>query len=222
MYADRYAKTGIKPGSLSVAIGLNGAILAALIFSAPEIIKIPDGRIKIWDVAPDVEPPPPVPVDPVKPEVDTKVIQPTPQDRIVAPDPVVLTGATTTDFATKTTIDPIAPPGTGGMGTIIEPVHIPTLTGATRDSRYANAFQPTYPAAERRAGNEGRVVVRVLIGTDGRVKQVEKVSAASDAFFEVTERQALNKWRFKPATRDGVPQESWQILSVSFRLNEDG
>ncbi|MGY4394968.1 protein TonB [Sphingomonas sp. UYAg733] len=222
MYADRYGKTGIKPGSLSVAIGLNGAILAALIFSAPEITK----KIETVLTTTNIPIPPPPPLEPIKPKVDPKVepkqIRPTPRDQIVAPDPVVLTGAATTDFVTKTTIDPIAPPGTGGMGTIVEPIRLPTLTDATRDSRYANAFQPTYPAAERRAGNEGRVVVRVLIGTDGRVKQVEKVSAASDAFFEVTERQALNKWRFKPAARDGVPQESWQILSVSFRLDEDG
>ncbi len=219
MYADRYAKTGIKPGSLSVAIGLNGAILAALIFSAPEIIKIPTPHIDIFDVKEAPPPPPEVKID----KVDPKPNQQAPIERPVAPEQVIPT-TSTTDFTTTTTTEPPPIPGAGGTGTstIIEPVRLPTLTGATRDSRYANAFQPTYPAAERRAGNEGRVVVRVLIGTDGRVKQVEKVSAASDAFFEVTERQALNKWRFKPATRDGVPQESWQILSVSFRLDEDG
>ncbi|RYE01614.1 MAG: TonB family protein, partial [Sphingomonadales bacterium] len=62
------------------------------------------------------------------------------------------------------------------------------------------------------------VSVRVLIGTDGRVKAVEQVSATSTAFFEATKRQALGKWRFKPATRGGVPQESWKTMSVRFEL----
>jgi protein TonB len=65
------------------------------------------------------------------------------------------------------------------------------------------------------------VVVRELVGTDGRVKQVQKVSAASDDFFAVTERRALDKWRFKPGTRDGVPIEAWQTVSLSFVLNDE-
>ena len=222
MYADRYGKTGIKPGSLSVAIGLNGAILAALIFSAPEIITHVDPIFEGRNI-PLPDPPPIEPIKKIEPKIEPKLTQPV-IERPFIPDTIMPRSADMTELVGTTSLDPGVPEGTAtGTGTApYVPVHIPTLTGATRDSRYANAFQPIYPPAERRAGNEGRVVVRVLIGTDGRVKQVEKVSAASDAFFEVTERQAMNKWRFKPATRDGVPQESWQILSVSFRLDEDG
>jgi len=50
------------------------------------------------------------------------------------------------------------------------------------------------------------------------VKAVEQVSATSNAFFEATRRQALAKWRFKPATRGGIPQESWKTMSVRFEL----
>jgi protein TonB len=79
----------------------------------------------------------------------------------------------------------------------------------------------TRPASgERRAEREGRVTVRVLIGEDGRVKQVELVSAASEAFFAATREQALAKWRFTPATKDGIPQEAWRTMSVSFVLND--
>ena len=62
------------------------------------------------------------------------------------------------------------------------------------------------------------VKIRVLIGVDGRVKAAESVSATSDAFFEATRRQALSKWRFKPATRGGIPQESWKTMSVRFEI----
>ena len=89
------------------------------------------------------------------------------------------------------------------------------------DPRYAGLFQPPYPPAEERAGTTGRVVVRVLIAVDGRVKQVERVLASSDAFYRVTEQRALSKWRFTPGTRDGVPVEAWRTMTVTFVLPED-
>jgi protein TonB len=67
---------------------------------------------------------------------------------------------------------------------------------------------------ERRAGREGHVV-RVLIGVDGRVKQVERVSATSGAFFAATRAQAFAKWRFTPATRGDAPVEQWKQMRVS-------
>src|SRR3546814_10368877 len=77
----------------------------------------------------------------------------------------------------------------------------PKLVLADIDPRFAGAFQPDYPAREQRGGIEGAVKIRVLIGTDGRVKAVELVSADSPAFFEATKRRALAKWRFTPADR---------------------
>lgn len=82
----------------------------------------------------------------------------------------------------------------------------------------SSELQPPYPASEQRAENEGSVTVRILIGTDGRVKSVEKVRGASDAFFRATEQQALRHWRFKPATVDGRPVESRKVMTVHFRL----
>ena len=94
------------------------------------------------------------------------------------------------------------------------------IVGASYDPRFANALQPPYPASEIRGGNSGRVVIRVLIGADGRVKQVERIAAASDAFFAAAEKQALTKWRFKPATSDGTPIEQWKTMSLRFELQE--
>jgi protein TonB len=82
----------------------------------------------------------------------------------------------------------------------------------------SSELQPPYPASEERAENEGSVTVRILIGTDGRVKSVEKVRGANDAFFRATEQQALRHWRFRPATVDGRPVESRKTITVHFRL----
>jgi protein TonB len=44
------------------------------------------------------------------------------------------------------------------------------------------------------------------------------VSATSDAFWQATQRHALSRWRFKPATVDGRPVESSKVLSIRFQL----
>ena len=46
--------------------------------------------------------------------------------------------------------------------------------------------------------------LRILVGTDGRVRQVQILNATDPDFARATEKQALKAWRFKPATRDGV------------------
>ena len=101
--------------------------------------------------------------------------------------------------------DPPAPP-------------MPKLVLAQLDQRHLANFQPDYPAREQREGIEGVARVRVLIGSDGKVKQVELVSTDSPGFFDATKRRALAKWRFKPATRGGVAEESWKEMTVRFEI----
>jgi len=108
--------------------------------------------------------------------------------------------------------------GTGSPVTVATP--LPVLVNASVDPRYRADFQPDYPAFERNQGRDGIVVVRVLVGANGRVAAVEQVSATSDAFFDATKRRALSKWRFRPATRDGVAVESWREMTVRFNMED--
>jgi protein TonB len=80
-------------------------------------------------------------------------------------------------------------------------------------------LQPPYPASEQRMDREGRVVIRVTIGPDGRVTGTDKVSATSDAFYQATARHARARWRFSPARVDGQPVESTSTMTVVFRLD---
>lgn len=94
----------------------------------------------------------------------------------------------------------------------------PVLVEAGIDPRALAAFQPDYPASMIRQGVEGTVTVRVAIGADGRVTGVERLAASDEAFWIATQRHALRKWRFRPATRDGEPVASSKVLTVHFRL----
>ena len=218
MYADRNARrTRFNPAGLTAAIAINAAFVAALMFSVPTLIapREPDKPLTSY----------PVPLDPPPPpeKIEKPDVQPTrPAQHISAPIPKVATNPNS-DFTAIT--DPPLPvgPSTGtdtGVTVVEPPLPPPPMTfiEPAVDARYARDFQPIYPAAERRAEREGRVSIRVLIGIDGRVKEARRIAATSDAFWQVTLDRALSKWRFKPATRGGIPVEAWRTMSLTFVL----
>ena len=91
---------------------------------------------------------------------------------------------------------------------------------AQLDPRYAGDLQPPYPERERTAGRGGVVRIRLTIAPNGRVTAVERLAATSDAFWRVTERQVLNRWRFRPATLDGRPVQGTKVMTVNFRIED--
>lgn len=114
--------------------------------------------------------------------------------------------------------------GSGGIGNDFhfDPIKIapdPVMIGASLNRRYAGDFQPAYPVGQLRREREGEVSVRVLIGTDGRVKDIELIDSPHEDFWTATRKQALGKWRFTAATKDGKPVESWMTLKVRFEIN---
>lgn len=222
-----YAASGYQPRkpravSLGAAFLINGAIIVGMIYSAPDVIK---GVTKTFPIInyEDPLPPPPTPETPKEqPKTEQKTAtQPLP----TVPDPIVPTQAERTIEGTNVIPDqpplPTKPVDTGPISQPeprVEPA--PPLIGAVRDKRYAEDFQPAYPAARLRSQEDGKVTVKVLVGTNGRVKAIEQLSATGSDFFEATKRQALSKWRFKPATRGGVAEESWMTLTVTFRIQD--
>ena len=226
METTRYAAgKGARPASLALSGALAALAVAGIVFAGPKITDTIRNTGPILGypvpVEPDPPPPPPKPLpkahpnpnpaprhDPVSVQPEVEVWTP-PTGPVLAPgDPV--------------SVDPTPGTGTpGGTGTAIDPPTPPALIEPVADPRYAGDFQPLYPADERRLGHEGLVIVNVLVGTDGRVKQVERISAPSDAFFEVTRRQALSRWRFRPGTRGGEPVERWRRMRVNFVLTDE-
>jgi len=88
------------------------------------------------------------------------------------------------------------------------------------DPRFARDLQPPYPPSEERGENEGNVRIQVTIAPSGRVIAVRRLAATSEAFWRATERQALDRWRFRPATLDGRPVEGVKVMTVHFRLRD--
>ena len=212
------------PTGLGLVLLLHGAAIAGVVMiKGPEFLP-PTGPL-ITTFVPT--PPVPPPVDPPPPTERENIRLPAPStpyvpDTIVDPPPTgeTLASGPRTDIWDSRPATSDSGTGGGGTGTIpVErPRPAPVRTDALFDSR-SSEQQPPYPVAELRAEREGSVRVQVRIGTDGRVKAISRVSATSDAFWRATERHALARWRFRPATEDGRPVESSKTLTVHFRLN---
>jgi protein TonB len=211
------------PGGLALVIALHAAVLSAVMLAKNEYIRIKEPPIVVTPI-PDTPEPPPTP----EPEPDRQAPKQKSEIRYVPPevpaprrDDVVLGERTDTpvifDSGPIGIAEPKVPDPVPLPPPPPQPVPEPVRVEARLDPR--SELQPPYPASEQRAENEGVVTVRIVIGADGRVKQVEKVKATSDAFFRATEQQALRHWRYKPATLDGKPIESRTTVTVRFRLD---
>jgi protein TonB len=203
-YLDR-SVSNVSPGRVAIIVALHGAAIAALMLAKPEVIPHVDWKtLTIDPIAADPPPPPEILPPPPKEEVRKQTADPLP--------PIVPTGNWQDE-------PPYIPStgDTGGATTVTPPPFTPPLTVNARFLKGIE-IQPDYPTSLARQEIEGYATVRVLIGTDGRVRDVQQVSTTDPEFFRATQRQALRYWRFKPATRDGVPVESWQQMTVRFKL----
>ena len=188
------------PVAALFAVGLPVALVVAVALSPMMIEMAPKSEPMtgtLIELEKPLDPPPPKQADDVEPMPRT-ASTPTVVDPIIPAPPL-----------TETWVNPgppISDPGPVDLGLparAADPPAMPKLVLAQLDQR---------------EGIEGVAVVRVLIGTDGRVKAVELVSTDDPAFFEATKRRALTKWRFKAATRGGVPEESWKEMRVRFEI----
>ena len=68
--------------------------------------------------------------------------------------------------------------------------------------RVAATAAPVYPQALRDAGIGGRVVVRGVVGIDGRVESAVVVRSSGNSTLDNNALSAFYKWRFSPAKND--------------------
>ena len=83
-----------------------------------------------------------------------------------------------------------------------------------RFSRKAEALLAT-PARDARI--EGTVVLSIVVGSDGSAHDINVVSTP-DAGLGVKAAQAVQQWRFQPATKDGEVVAVNAQIAVNFKL----
>lgn len=92
------------------------------------------------------------------------------------------------------------------------------LTPPVFHAAYLDNPAPAYPPLSRRLGEQGRVILRVLVNVRGGAEEVQLSAASGFARLDEAARDTVRRWRFVPARRgaDNVP--AWVLIPVSFHL----
>lgn len=204
------AATGRRSAVFAAIIGLHFLFYLALVSGLAR-----DALQLVQDVGIiDLPPPPPPPEDLKEPPPPPPTDVPPP----VVPPPLIdlpaFTGPTTAITAKVTDKPPppkvVAPPP--------RPVQVvpPSLKSSPRS--LASALNSCYPSASRRLNEEGRVVVVVTIGTNGKMAGVQVSQSSGFSRLDGAAECVLRKLTFNPGTRDGQAVEAQATMPITFRL----
>lgn len=117
-----------------------------------------------------------------------------------------------------------AAPSNTGSATHASPSAAPTALAAkielpSSDADYLHNPKPEYPPMSRRRGEQGKVVVRVLIAIDGTAQSGEVKTSSG---FERLDQAALTtalRWRYVPGKRGGQAEAMWFDVPIRFVMD---
>jgi len=170
--------------------------------------------------APKVEVPPEPPPTVKQPVVKKTVALPPPPLPIAIADPTPAPNAPTG----VTTPQPLAPPIAAPVAVAAPPAAPAATAGPPKvelpssDASYLSNPSPAYPPMSKRLGEQGKVMLRVLIGPDGLPQKAEITRSSG---FDRLDRAAIDyvmKCRYVPGKVGGVPQAMWYTAPVNYEL----
>lgn len=95
------------------------------------------------------------------------------------------------------------------------------ISGARFDAGYLRNPKPVYPSASRRFGEEGKVILRVRVSSNGLPLVIETRQSSGHARLDDAARSAVEKWRFIPARHGTQPVEAWVLVPLAFSLDSE-
>jgi protein TonB len=177
-----------------------------------ELAELPtsneSGQVMMADVVSDITNA--APLTPAKP---TPQPAPTPTKSVSKPDTPALTpnssNAQETAAASTAAAAPATASGKAGAPSLVEP---------SADADYLKNPPPAYPRASRRLGEQGTVIVRVFISSQGLPEKAEVRTSSGFARLDQAALEAVQRWRFVPGRRSGTPEAMWFNIPVRFVL----
>lgn len=198
-----------RSGLLITVIGLHAGVFALVLAAktvVPQIMEIPlvVDLLQAAEPKPEPKPLPVVKPQPVKqhaptPKVPTAQIEAT-QSTIPAPSAPV---------AAPPDVKP-APPAPAA----------PAVTQARFDADYLRNPAPPYPPLSRRMGEEGKVMLRVLVSPQGTAEQVELRTSSGSERLDNAALNTVKNWKFVAARRGDTPTQSWVLVPIIFKLEQ--
>jgi protein TonB len=78
--------------------------------------------------------------------------------------------------------------------------------------------QPAYPWMARNLHVAGTVRLRAIIGTDGRIRELEVING--NVYLQAAAVAAVRQWRYRPTLLNGVAVEVETFITVNFVLDQ--
>ena len=138
--------------------------------------------------------------------------------------PVTTPAAPSTAAPTVPAAAPAASAATAAASVNPRPIATtPTATAAvvlpSSDADYLNNPAPTYPSMSRRMGEQGTVLVRAFINTDGRAEKAEIRTSSGYSRLDESALATVQRWRYVPGQRAGVAEAMWFNVPIRFLLD---
>lgn len=212
---------------IGVAALLHAGVLAVIVrsigeSSPPVVPPQPLIAISLLTQAEDKPATKPRP-EPVKPPEKTtsKTLQPKsqPTPRVQNTSPPVLTSAATANNPVETTAAAAPTPPAAPAPVPAREAPVPVVAPRFDAAYLANPI-PEYPRISRRMGEEGRVMLRVHVGADG--KPLEVTIAKSSGYprlDDVARDTVLRSWRFVPARQGDQAVAGTVRVPIDFTLD---
>jgi TonB family protein len=87
--------------------------------------------------------------------------------------------------------------------------------------RQIRTADPVYPSTARNLRKEGLIMINVLISETGDVIQTAVIGGDRGSLgFDKAAENAVRKWKFSPAEKDGVPVRVWKPVTIGFKLKK--
>jgi protein TonB len=90
--------------------------------------------------------------------------------------------------------------------------------GATSGPGHLYNPKPAYPSESRAAKEHGTVLLSVGVDVSGRPTSVSVSKSCGFPRLDRAAQEAVRRWRFKPAMRNGVPYASSVVVPIRFAL----
>lgn len=169
-------------------------------------------------------PEPPIPTNPPPAQVVEKVVEPvklSPSE--IQSAPVKTAQANSSQEKKSSTNAKLRDKNGTGDGSSSRPGNDVTTAGRSgvevvAQPDYLRNPPPVYPEISRRAKEEGTVWLNTQVDSKGRAIQVEIAKSSGYSRLDQAAREAVRRWRFKPARTGGVAVESSVQIPVTFRL----
>ncbi|GEP53429.1 energy transducer TonB [Reyranella soli] len=196
--AEQAAEPEIENAEPPPPVEIKQSDLAAIVEPPPPDLPPPEFPIAKVDIPPPEEPPPPV-IPPLQKKPDPKPEQPKPVQR-KPPAPV-----------------PQAPVDNQPQQATPRAASAPRTISASQLG-FLVPPNPIYPARSRKAGDQGTVMVRVLIDVAGRPSQVSLQTSSGHPALDESAVSAVRAAQFRPYAEGGMTQAVWVLVPINFVL----